>query len=265
MALPEKGPRRVSVDSFGVGGTNGHIILDHVSAYLEPHALANALAGHFLSSNGHTSSDPMLLVWSASQEKSLDQMVESYTTWSRGESFRSGDELRKLAYTLGRRRSMMLWRTFSVVSEGLPITDFQAAKSVRSQGRPVAALVFTGQGAQYASMGMELLRYLVFKETLKQTAAAFQRLGCDWSLFGKLQRFMRNDFDADSKHCRQDSRPRGNPRSGVQPATDYSASNLFIRALKKLRIRTCRSGRPFIGRNRCRVRSSPAMEPLHHI
>jgi acyl transferase domain-containing protein len=92
-----------------------------------------------------------------------------------------------LAYTLAARRSLMAWRSFSVVDgQGeSEILDLPAAKCERAARDVGVAFVFTGQGAQYANMGMELLHYPIFKATLTEADRIFQELGAEWSLFGK--------------------------------------------------------------------------------
>lgn len=92
-----------------------------------------------------------------------------------------------LAYTLAAHRTLMAWRSFSVVDgQGAPeILNLPAAKCERAARDVGRAFIFTGQGAQYANMGMELLRYPIFQATLAQAHNIFQELGAEWSLFGK--------------------------------------------------------------------------------
>lgn len=52
------------------------------------------------------------------------------------------------------------------------------------------AWVFTGQGAQYVDMGLELADvYPVFEETLQKVEKVYRELGCSWSIFGKREHF----------------------------------------------------------------------------
>lgn len=98
--------------------------------------------------------------------------------------------LDQLAYTLASRRAQMLWRAFAV------ITDPEASKRGKtlSLAEPVRssmntelgiAFVFTGQGAQYAAMGLDLIHYPEFAQTLRQVDVIYGSLGCEWSVFGK--------------------------------------------------------------------------------
>ncbi len=78
--------------------------------------------------------------------------------------------LENLAYTLGQRRSALSW------SQSLPATSMSGpiealndkkVKPSRSSKASRLGFVFTGQGAQWAQMGRELITaYPVFKESI---------------------------------------------------------------------------------------------------
>lgn len=51
---------------------------------------------------------------------------------------------------------------------------------------PGLALVFTGQGAQWARMGMGLVHYPVFQESIQSADAYLKSLGSDWSAIGEF-------------------------------------------------------------------------------
>jgi acyl transferase domain-containing protein len=129
-----------------------------------------------------------LLVWSAKDEAALQRMLQSYQEYfdmDRPEGF-----IEQLAYTLSVRRSTMLWRSFAIVSnqDFLDTKKLSYSKLVRSDPSPGAlAFVFTGQGAQYVKMGLELRVYPIFYATLSRSSNILGRLGADWSLFGKLK------------------------------------------------------------------------------
>ncbi len=84
----------------------------------------------------------------------------------------------------------MLWRTFTVVDVNTAtkerVPGLLTAKPVRVSTNPNLAFVFTGQGVQYAKMGMELIQYHIFKQTLQKIDDIFARLGSTWSVFGTL-------------------------------------------------------------------------------
>jgi acyl transferase domain-containing protein len=130
---------------------------------------------------------PKLLVWSASNRKALEQMTESYQVFYQSRPTRARSDLDALAYTLTVRRSHLLWRTFAVVDDGseLCAEGFPKADPVRSSDTvPGLVFVFTGQGAQYAGMGLELVKYRVFEQTLSRINTIYAELGCTWSVYG---------------------------------------------------------------------------------
>ncbi|KAI1125435.1 polyketide synthase [Nemania abortiva] len=148
----EKGqPKRASVNSFGFGGANAHAILE---SYEQP--LTNGVA-KFGSRSTFTP-----FVFSAASEQSLRASLSAYATFLEAHpNVNPGD----LAYTLRERRSLFPYRaTFpassieklgSNIRAGLE--DSTASIGVRaSEGVSILA-VFTGQGAQYARMGAELI------------------------------------------------------------------------------------------------------------
>ncbi|KAI0465689.1 hypothetical protein F4859DRAFT_527822 [Xylaria cf. heliscus] len=227
---PTEGPRRVSVSSFGFGGSNCHVILDDAFHYLQSHGLngnhcttisagvlpqeitqCTTLINHMdaegfnplpseeilrdhASSPQRQSRDkvpthPQILIWSASDEGSLKRQLKAYETYYKNRIQGSQLLLDRLAITLANRRTRMAWRAFAIA---LPIsreTDevLSFSKPVRCSTAPKLAFVFTGQGAQYANMGMELLRYPVFQTALQRIDAEIRRLGSNWSILDKIQ------------------------------------------------------------------------------
>lgn len=215
---PTQGLRRISVDSFGFGGANAHVILDDAFHTIEALALvgnhhtlassslltnapekltngANGINGtnavngvdHATSKTSKAAPQYQLLTWSARDEAALKRMLNLYDgyvkTHIQGEAKFLGD----LTYTLAARRTLMAWRSFSVVNaQGAPeALGLPAAKCERAARDVGVAFIFTGQGAQYVNMGIELLRYPIFKATLSEIDTIFQQLGAEWSLFGK--------------------------------------------------------------------------------
>ncbi|KAF2868359.1 hypothetical protein BDV95DRAFT_500684 [Massariosphaeria phaeospora] len=210
---PSRGLRRVSVSSFGFGGTNSHVVLDDALHYLRSRKQTGYHNGIDApaESNGTSSSTneltepspgkgtlprPRLLIWSAADAAALVRMGESYQGYYRERIAENPDELDKLSYTLAKRRTIMPWRTFAVVDtahenangDGDKPPPLSTKKPVRASTDKLAvAFVFTGQGAQYAEMGLELLQYSVFEESLRQSDKIFRSLGCRWSVFDMIR------------------------------------------------------------------------------
>jgi acyl transferase domain-containing protein len=146
--------------------------------------------------NGHASNGvasptqehPRLLVWSGADQKSAERVTLDYREYYKTKILGNPSSLNDLAITLSQRRSHMPWRSYALAGHEPHSRDgaFSATKPIRSSPKPKLAFVFTGQGAQYAHMGLGLLRYPVFKETLKQVDAAYRDFGCTWSVFGKF-------------------------------------------------------------------------------
>lgn len=128
-----------------------------------------------------------LLVWSAKDEMALARMLTQFHQQTEPRIHGSKNGLRELAYTLTARRSVLTWRSFAVATAASPTEAWklQPSKGTRPPRERAIAFVFTGQGAQYAKMGLELLRYPVFQSILERSGSIFQKLGAGWSLLGK--------------------------------------------------------------------------------
>ncbi|SMY28223.1 unnamed protein product [Zymoseptoria tritici ST99CH_1A5] len=149
------GPRRASVNSFGFGGTNAHAIIE---SYECGAAMGRA------SQNLDVIPSPVLL--SANSELSLRAQATALADFL--ESHDSIPCFHDLLYTLQSRRSQHYVRLAlsSNSREGLMRKIRATAQSTSNIGLNTAKLsssfrflgVFTGQGAQWATMGSELLR-----------------------------------------------------------------------------------------------------------
>lgn len=133
-----------------------------------------------------TGLERQLLVYSARDEAGLKRVLGQYSKYYDERILGSPRKLYKLAYTLGSRRSMMPWRSFAVghaemSSKAIGLSD---SGCVRSSPEAHLCYVFTGQGAQYAKMGLELMQYPAFASTLYKVDEVFQAVGADWALLG---------------------------------------------------------------------------------
>jgi len=191
------GPRRVSVNSFGYGGTNAHAIIEAYNPQIS-HGHSNGNSnGH---SNGHSNGAPnksshdlerRLVVLSANSEASLTGMISKLEKWLTSDPGQLAS-FADLAYTLNVRRSKLPWRCSVVAS-----TSEELKKALReSKLRPVKsakgvgmAFIFTGQGAQWFAMGRELLTTSrVFTSSITACNNIMKELGCDWDLVEELSR-----------------------------------------------------------------------------
>jgi hybrid polyketide synthase/nonribosomal peptide synthetase ACE1 len=148
-------PRRASINSFGFGGANAHAILESYDS--PPRIESLATADFFLP-----------LVFSAKSERSLLALLRTYQCWLIKDSTLC---LRDLAFNLISRRSQ--WPVKAVFSARLTkdlVSKIEkhlkasTASSISHHNESIAKYhpprvlgVFTGQGAQWAGMGRDLL------------------------------------------------------------------------------------------------------------
>lgn len=206
-----KGLRRVSVNSFGFGGTNSHAILDDAFHYLRDHGLVgnhctaeNPPCGEVLASanvqsppvvpeksTSSKSRGPKILVWSARDENGLERLAADCQKYFRSLEIATSQVsqyLANLAYTLGSRRTSFLWKTFLLSDTISDLSRLEDHLSVPQQAtlKPSLGFIFTGQGAQWAGMGRDLLRYAVFERSLRESEEYMADLGCQWRLREEL-------------------------------------------------------------------------------
>ncbi|KAF2208880.1 hypothetical protein CERZMDRAFT_70454 [Cercospora zeae-maydis SCOH1-5] len=154
---PQAGPvavRRASVNSFGFGGTNAHAIIEE---YRPDHEQPT----------NTTETLPIPFVLSATSEKSLVANVKTYQAYM---AENPNMDLISAALTLSRRSVFPYRIAFSGVTAQALANNMQLALDEKaSQNQPLAIRssspktrrivgVFTGQGAQWAGMGRELIR-----------------------------------------------------------------------------------------------------------
>ncbi|KAI0848453.1 hypothetical protein F5Y00DRAFT_270187 [Daldinia vernicosa] len=242
---PSQGLRRISVNSFGIGGTNSHLVMDDAFHYITERGLnanhatipsrtrfvgnpptfteyptssvhssvASDMARRFSPMNFEktlgssdeaevvsvsseassialtplSSQNPSylrLLIWTAADEGALERVVLGYNHFCQSFSLAHEDNLDRLAYTLAKRRNLMPWRSYAVVDSSKMTTKLRTSKATRAPLSPSGlAVVFTGQGAQYANMGVDLMQFDCFRDMLRSIDRIYQSLGSQWSLF----------------------------------------------------------------------------------
>ncbi|KAK7186534.1 polyketide synthase [Paraphaeosphaeria sporulosa] len=190
------GIRRASVNSFGFGGTNAHVILDDVESYLRRSSgLSNGVNGCNVGAvvNGHTiakPSTPRLLLMSAADEGGCSRLAASLNASLRVPEDKYDEALLDdLAFTLNSRRTKLPWRSFAVCRSPASIEKLgdSISKPVRRDDASVnLAFVFTGQGAQWAGMSRELLGWSVFRKSVLLSQSCLAELQCSWSLIDLL-------------------------------------------------------------------------------
>ncbi|KAI2910620.1 hypothetical protein CBS147371_8770 [Aspergillus niger] len=132
---------RISVNSFGIGGTNAHfkVVLDS----------ALSVGGGQQSGVDERPSPPHLLLASAKSATSLDSNIKIISDYLNENPSAAAD----LAYTLAFKREHMPHRGFAIMEKDGTISTFEKARALN----PQVCFLFTGQGAQWPGMGREMI------------------------------------------------------------------------------------------------------------
>lgn len=200
---PAADTKRMSVSSFGMGGTNAHVVLEEYrqTPALEPPSPHEA-----------SGEKKRIFTFSAHDQAGIARVCDSLVKYIQNvrheNPTRSIDKdepeyLSKLAHTLSTARSSLGWKASCVASSlsqlqkqlklaARPGDAGTALKTSRSSGAgseaPRVAFVFTGQGAQWAGMGIQLLSRPVFQDSVTRSAAILQSLGCPWDAVEELSK-----------------------------------------------------------------------------
>ena len=138
---PSDRKERVGVNSFGIGGSNAHVILDSATSFL-PNVAGSATASE--------SKEAQLLVFSANTAESLRRTVDNYQEYVA----KCPDRIQNLSYTLSCQREHLTHRAFCVANSNEKMIP---SPVVKARGAPRLVMVFTGQGAQWPQMGRDLI------------------------------------------------------------------------------------------------------------
>ncbi|MEU1729274.1 type I polyketide synthase [Nonomuraea sp. NPDC005692] len=179
-----EGPRQAAVCSYGITGTNAHIVLEQAPpAGTRPRATARAPRRHEETTDGRgprtnaTGRDttaarpPSLFPLSASSQAALGLAAGRLGRWlEHHPADGEGAELRDVAHTLALRRSHAPFRLAAVARDAgelaAKLKSFAASGEADGLVAGTAVLpaehqgpvfVFTGQGSQWAGMGRALL------------------------------------------------------------------------------------------------------------
>jgi acyl transferase domain-containing protein/NADPH:quinone reductase-like Zn-dependent oxidoreductase/SAM-dependent methyltransferase len=205
-AASGKSFRRASVNAFGYGGTNGHAIIDDAEGYLRNHGLADHLSQvpsanyaqvNGIQTNGNHSETPKnsrVFFFSGKTSRALQARKQDIATYLENAASRNDVVLGDMAYTLNCRRSHLLHRDFVVASSYQDFVDALGRSSTTSQAAnppetSTMAFCFTGQGAQWAGMGQELIDvYPVFRQTIERCEELLREYGAAWSLMTEMRK-----------------------------------------------------------------------------
>lgn len=130
-----------------------------------------------------------LFVLSTNDQEGVPRMrdaLEGYLASKSRENSVAANErlLSDLSHTLAAKRTHHAWRAFTIADSPSALKDtlkgMPSATRIKSQ--PRLAFVFTGQGAQWPAMGIELMAYPVFQQSILSADRYLNDLGCPWSL-----------------------------------------------------------------------------------
>ncbi|KAI1266689.1 ketoacyl-synt-domain-containing protein [Xylariaceae sp. FL1019] len=178
-----KNKKYVSINNFGFGGTNAHVVLERV-----PFVQRVAKNDSDLKDDNPTRK---LFVVSANDKVSLELVLKNLVIYleQRPEMFQKG-LMADFAYTLGQRHSILPWRVAIPAMRSFDLIDTINSHKL-SPGKESDPLrigfIFTGQGAQWYGMGRELYQqYPVFGSAIDYADVCLRSLGASWSLLEKL-------------------------------------------------------------------------------
>ena len=175
----------VSVNNFGFGGTNAHVVLERV-----PFTQRGPRNDADLRDDTPTRK---LFVVTANDKASLETVLKNLVIYleQRPEMFQKA-LMADVAYTLGQRRSLLQWRvaipalrSFDLIEaiNGQRLTPGKESDPLR------IGFIFTGQGAQWYGMGRELYQqYPVFANAIDYADVCLGSLGASWSLLDELSK-----------------------------------------------------------------------------
>ncbi|KAL3290693.1 Acyl transferase/acyl hydrolase/lysophospholipase [Colletotrichum asianum] len=149
--------RRASINSFGFGGTNAHVIVD---AYPNsPHVVSRRdemddILGN-LESVSAKPGNQHILVFSANDEISLKAYVDGLRKYIMQPCVKL--TLPNLAFTLSERKSRLFKRGYLICNSPEAVHANELTIGTLSTSPPRVAFIFTGQGAQWPQMGLDII------------------------------------------------------------------------------------------------------------
>jgi acyl transferase domain-containing protein len=180
-------PRKkyLSVSNYGFGGTNAHVVLEK--------APLSSKTPDEAAEDVEVDPKQKLFLISANDKESLRTRIKDF-----GIYFEQHPEVFEkslfgnFAHTLGNKMSRLSYRVgvsaTSLDELGIRLAQLKVNPS-RVLGVPICSFVFTGQGAQWAQMGIPLMHdYPVFESAIIRTDKCLQDLGAEFSLIEELEK-----------------------------------------------------------------------------
>lgn len=180
--------RRASVNSFGFGGSNAHVVLDDSNQFLEKH-LTRHVSSYLSDTDDpfleERTSSTFVLIFSANDENSLRNYCKKVVTHLINPQVRVS--LADLAYTLSERRTRHFHRAY-ILSQSCKLDELDFVFGKKLPDAPRIAFVFTGQGAQWSQMAKDFVNKIpTVMSFIKRLDDVLHSLPDPpkWSLLGK--------------------------------------------------------------------------------
>jgi acyl transferase domain-containing protein len=202
-----KSKKYISVNNFGFGGTNAHVVLGKAPSTQKPQPpkpsqapTSSSMLRLFSHARAQKSdeikpvdpSNTRLFIMTANDKASLLAVMKKMVVYleQRPEIFQK-DLMENFAYTLGQRRSLLQWRAALATDSSFDLIESINSDKVtpckQSADKPRLGFIFTGQGAQWHAMGRELYhQYPVYAAAIDRASECLRQLGSDWSLRHEL-------------------------------------------------------------------------------
>ncbi|KAL2194238.1 polyketide synthase [Corynascus similis CBS 632.67] len=186
-AFPRDRAERVSVNSFGIGGSNAHVIVESTSQFLHGARAGMNGTNRVNGTNGLDGTTmtprPELLLFSANSPTSLNRQIRSFQEFAA----QKPEVVKDIAYTLALHRERLPHRAFAIIQDGKLLEASTQTKAPTSA--PRITMVFSGQGAQWPRMGRQLIstsssfrQDIIFMDRILQGL----RIPPKWSIIDEL-------------------------------------------------------------------------------
>nr|QEO60268.1 polyketide synthase [Alternaria oxytropis] len=188
---PVSKTKRMTVSGFGMGGTNGLVVLEGYNPQRPPQNLTV---------DSRVKEVPLACrreySFAVVRTKPVSNglVIRWRITWTAWSYYFAPEYMASLAHTLSVARSDLSWRAAFLADSAAELQDKLAdnpgdnARRADRQKPPRIGFIFTGQGAQWTNMGVKLLEKLVFSDSLSLSAQFLQEMGCDWDPVIELNR-----------------------------------------------------------------------------
>ncbi|KAG8417127.1 putative Hybrid PKS-NRPS biosynthetic cluster [Metarhizium acridum] len=187
--VPDGVPRRASINSFGYGGTNAHVILEE---YSRDEKLPAPISSEPIANGVH--SRPYLVPLTSHSSKAGEMSEETLKAYLNNTEDAT---IADLAYSLSTRRTLHQQRSFVVANDKAGLVDQLSSPrpaapwTIAKNAVPKLGFIFTGQGAQWFAMGRQLIEECPhFRQSLQRCDAILKSLpdAPEWSIVAELNK-----------------------------------------------------------------------------